>query len=434
MLEQRAMWRISNGRLDQLIVFINKGGRSQPVGQLLFEGGARKRFSTFSYARSWFDDPDHWALAPVYLPIRRKAVSSVPFEVPLPFCDAGPDAWGKTILNHAYPNQSFGMGEYLAASSDNRTGELSFGHSPDKPPEVWRPETRGLIDLPDDSETLEDLLAAADALEDGKASRHHIQLLLRSGTDVGGARPKVRLRRADGSEWIAKFPTSADTFDDPKVEAVCLSLAQQAGIEVPAHELVTIAGKTVLLVGRFDRSATGERLGYSSAATLLGQEATGYGTNYTYVDIAAKARAAGIKPCEAELFRRLLFNCFIHNTDDHLRNHAFLRDANGWRLSPAFDLVPGRDRRLVLRPGIGIDPQPDPISAASAYKQFKLPDDEARRIYDEVSEAMQHLHVLLDAFDVGQDDRNLFSELMPSAFTPPRSPLFQTPVSVRSAQ
>jgi serine/threonine-protein kinase HipA len=418
------MWQISNGRLDRLIVFVTGTGGPRPIGQLTFEGGPRKRFSAFSYAKSWFDDPEHWAIAPTHLPVKKKSVDSRPFEVPLPFYDSSPDAWGKTILNHAFPSQVFGMAEYLAAAGDHRTGELSFGHTPSGQPETWRPEGPAYVDLPDGPENLDDLIAAAAALEDGDASRHHVQLLLKSGADVGGARPKARICKADGSEWIAKFPTRDDVFDDPRIEAVCLSLARKAGIETTAHDLIEIGGKTVLLVERFDRTPGGDRLGYSSAATLLGQEATGYGTNYSYADVATRARTAGIQPCEAGLFRRLLFNCFIHNTDDHLRNHAFLRSKDGWALSPAFDLVPNRDNRLVLRPGVNIDPQPDPTVAFSAWNQFKLTPDAAKQIYDEVAEAMAHLPQLFVDFAVSKRDAELLASIMPSAFAPKPAPAY----------
>jgi serine/threonine-protein kinase HipA len=151
----------------------------------------------------------------------------------------------------------------------------------------------------------------------------------------------------------------------------------------------------------------------------LGQAATGYSTNYSYSDVAAKARAAGIEPCEQELFRRVLFNCFISNTDDHLRNHAFVRDGDGWRLSPAFDLVPHRERRLVLRPGRRLDPLPNPVLAIDAHPEFGLTRDEAERIYDQTADGLKQLSRHLDEFEVAARDRDTVSEMMPAAFNPP---------------
>jgi serine/threonine-protein kinase HipA len=310
------------------------------------------------------------------------------------------------------------MGEYLASAGDNRTGELRFGPTPEEKPQRWLPQGEALVDLPDEGETLKSLLDAATALEAGEPSRHHIRTLIRAGADVGGARPKARIFKNDRTEWIAKFPASDDVFDDPRVEAVCLSLARKAGIVVPDHEIIEIGGRAVLLVSRFDRAADGARLGYSSAATLLGQVTTGYGTDYTYADVAAKARTAGIEPCEPEIFKRLLFNCFIRNTDDHLRNHGFVRDKYGWRISPAFDLVVHRGRRLVLRAGSGIDPIPDARLAFGAWKQFHLNFKQAVQIYEEVTEALGSLPCLLEEFSVRTVDRLLLKELMGQAFNP----------------
>ena len=141
-----------------------------------------------------------------------------------------------------------------------------------------------------------------------------------------------------------------DPFDDPRVEAVCLDLADAAGIQVPERRLRVIGPKTVLLVRRFDRTAEGDRYGYLSAATLLKHSATAYHTSRTYVDIAVVARTIGVAEPEPEIYRRLLVNSFLHNTDDHLRNMAFLSNGKGWRISPAFDLVPHRMGRHVCAP------------------------------------------------------------------------------------
>ncbi len=278
-------------------------------------------------------------------------------------------------------------------------------------PRRWVPAGEALADLPDGPERLEDLLAAAEAVEAGQADRHHVRLLLRSGANVGGARPKARIRHA-GGDWIAKFPAAGDPFDDPRVEAVCLSLAARAGIEVPPHELIRVAGRSVLLVRRFDRDGE-RRLGFCSAATLLGHPAVDYNTQAAYADIAIRARAVGTDPCEGELFRRLLFNCAINNTDDHLRNHAFIRDGRGWRLSPAFDLVVGRGRRLVLRPASGTQPTVDIEDAMAAASQFGLTAHSAGRMRDEVLTALDALPELVQRYELSDRDLGTIRDMAP---------------------
>jgi serine/threonine-protein kinase HipA len=410
-LVEKKMWQISKGRLDRIVVFIERDGASVPVGELLLEGGERRRISHFRFARSWLGQPQIPILFPAGPLPRRKATASAPHEIPLAFYDASPDGWGKTVLSYAYPMQFFGPAEYLAAAGDYRTGELLFGPSPEEGPQRWIPPGEALADLPAGPETLEEIVAAAAAVEAGEAERHHVKLLLKSGADVGGARPKARIRRGD-TEWIAKFPAAGDPFDDPRVEALCLSLAARAGIIVPEHELIQVAGKSVLLVRRFDRDQK-RRLGYCSAATLLGQPAVDYGTQAAYADIAIRARAAGIQPCEADLFRRLIFNCAINNTDDHLRNHAFIRDDAGWHISPAFDLVVGRGQRLVLRPSTGRQPTVNIDDALAAAPDFGLTAADASSIRGAVDEAIASISELADRWGVSKKDLHTIREMAP---------------------
>ncbi len=411
-----AMWRISKeGRLDRLVVFVAGAGKAVPVGELLFEGADRRQ-SIFRYSRSWLANDAAQALAPT-LPLRPKAVHSAPYEVPLPFHDAAPDGWGKSILLQAYPNQRWGMAEYLAAAGNDRIGELSFGPEPDQEPQQFIPPGQPMLDPPAGQASLEDLLEAAMAVDEGRAQTHHLHLLFRSSADIGGARPKAHL--SDGGRgWIAKFPAQGDGFDEPRVEAVCLDLAEASGIDTPDHDVIRIAGRSVLLVERFDRRGD-RRLGYASAGTMMGRPPDEYATTITYADIAAVARAAGVRPCERELFRRVLFNAFIHNTDDHLRNHAFLRDRQGWHLSPVFDIVPHQRGRLVLPPAPGFDPLPDPRIVMAAHARFRLDGPSAQDIYDEVVQAMGRLDACLDQRGVTARDRSTLVQLMPFAFSPP---------------
>jgi len=410
------MWPISeDGRLDRLVIFVESDGQPVPVGELVFEGRDRTR-SFFRYARSWLENAaGHRALAPT-LPLRAKAVLSAPHAIPLFFYDAAPDGWGKAVLSFAYPGQSWGMGEFLAAAGDDRTGELLFGPDPNGP-ERFIPG-RAMIEPPGAETSLEALLDAAQAVDEGRPRQHHLDLLFRGSADVGGARPKTRLRR-EGRSWIAKFPALGDVFDDPRIEAVCLDLAAACGLETPDHDVIGVGGRSVLLVERFDRGSDGRRYGYMSAGTLLGQPPGEYATAFSYAELASTAREKGMRPCESQLFRRLLFNCFIHNTDDHLRNHAFLRREGGWGLSPVFDVVPNRQGRLVLAPAPGISPEPDPLAALGAYPHFRLDRVAAAAIYDEVTAGLAELPRALERREVTARDRDAALALMPFAVNPP---------------
>jgi len=410
------MWPTSeDGRLDRLVVFAPLEGKAAPVGELVFEGRDRSR-SFFRYARSWLENAgERFPLAPV-LPLRARAVASAPHALPLFFYDAAPDGWGKAVLSFAYPGQTWGMGEFLAAAGDDRTGDLSFGPDPGGP-ERFVPG-QAMIAPQEQEASLEDLLAAAQAVDEGRPRQHHLDLLFRGSADVGGARPKTRIWR-DSRSWIAKFPALGDVFDDPRLEAVCLDLAMACGLETPNHDVIRVATRSILLVERFDRGPQQQRYGYMSAATLVGQPPGEYASASSYADLAATAREKGVQPCESELFRRLLFNCFIHNTDDHLRNHAFLRRGPEWALSPVFDVVPNRQRRLVLAPAPGISPEPDPLTAFGAHAHFRLDRQAASAIYDEVVAGLADFLRALDQREVTARDRETVLAMMPFAVNPP---------------
>lgn len=398
-----------------------------PVGGLYFSGRDRARSASFVYARSWLARPDRFPITPVGLALKSSHQVGRPYEAPLSFYDASPDGWGQSILSGAYPTQYFGLGEYLAATGDERTGYLSFGHTPDEGPDRWSPPGEALISLPTNTETLDNLYEAVTAVENGDAKSHHFHLLVRHSADQGGARPKASVL-ADGLPHIVKFPAFGDVFDDPKVEGVCLELARLAGIETPIKTTIQAGSKTALLVRRFDRSNDGRgRLGYMSAATLMGVEPTAYYTNVTYADIAATAKRVGIAPCAKHLYRRMVFNCFIRNTDDHLRNHGFLRDERGWRLSPIFDLSVHKPQRLVIAPAKGISPEANPSTAFHAYEQFGLSKAEAEGVYHDISSAMSQLPIVLDQYEVTARDKEILSDYWVHALSPP-SIVSNTPV------
>ena len=191
-----------------------------------------------------------------------------------------------------------------------------------------------LTDLP----ALLDLAARA---EDDSASLDDLRRLVRVGSSLGGARPKAHVLDEGGRVAIAKFPSArSDTWNVMAWEKVALDLAERAGIDVPASRLLDLAGRHVLVVDRFDRTADHLRIGYASAMTML--EASD-GDQRSYLEIADVVERVSLRATEelVQLWRRIAFSVLIANTDDHLRNHGFLHvRGDSWRLSPAFDLNP----------------------------------------------------------------------------------------------
>jgi serine/threonine-protein kinase HipA len=232
---------------------------------------------------------------------------------------------------------------------------------------------------------LSGLLGAADALERDEASEEELRALLRGGSSLGGARPKAHVIDRDGKPAIAKFPRAADDHDVMRWEAVALALARAAGIAVADWALHLVDGQPVLIVDRFDRSR-GERIGYVSAMTML--EATD-GAHGSYLEIADVVESSSPQASKdlVELWRRIAFSVLISNTDDHLRNHGFLRGSSaGWSLSPAFDLNPDPSPGIKhLQTSIGFDDTRASLQTLmSVGEYFRLGGDAGRQVLKDV--------------------------------------------------
>ena len=234
------------------------------------------------------------------------------------------------------------------------------------------------------------LLAAAERIADDDDGDEDLRLLLAPGSSLGGARPKASIRDRDGTLAIAKFPHKDDDIPTVPWEALALRLAAKAGIAVPDARLEQVAGKSVLVIRRFDRVA-GHRVPFLSAMSMIGANDN---EAHSYLEIADALRQYGAAPLEdlATLWRRIVFNVLISNTDDHLRNHGFLYvRGSGWRLSPAFDLnpVPTDIKPRVL--SLAIDEADDTASfdlAMEIAPYFGLTKNQARDIAAEVAAAV----------------------------------------------
>ncbi|WP_227439139.1 type II toxin-antitoxin system HipA family toxin [Methylobacterium sp. W2] len=395
-------------------MFRAREGGYIPAGELTFEGGGHQRLGRFVYAASYLARSEKTPLDPIGLPLRRGSVAAAPEEVPLVFHDVGPDGWGKDVLVRAFPSLSLSMPEFLALGGLGRTGDLAFGPTPEGPA-TWAPGPEPLLDLPRENDDLEALMAAAAAVEAGDADGHHFKLLFRGSADVGGARPKARIRDA-GRDWIAKFPAATDRFDDPRVESACLDVAEAAGLPVPERKIVEAGGRAALFVRRFDRSEEMRPYAYLSAATLLKQPSMRYGTDHTYLDIAAAAQAIGVRGAAEAMFERLILNATLHNTDDHLRNHGFLDRGGGWEIAPVFDLVPHPgQRRHVCAPARGIGPEWNPDRAFDAHVPLKIPLRTAEAIRDRIIQAARRLPAFMDERGVTVRDRRTLADAFPSS-------------------
>ena len=269
------------------------------------------------------------------------------------FEDALPDDWGRNLL---IKKARLGRGEQtiprlLEILGANGLGALSFESKQDK---------SAKSDSSADIKDLETLLNAASQYESGlPLDEKELQLLYQSGSSPGGARPKVLCRKKTGSFWIAKFPRHNDTFHVESIEAATLELARRAGLPVPEFEIQDIGKKRALLVRRFDISDHGGRYHMISMQTLL--QAQGY-YFLSYNDMFDVVKAHSYQPSidVPILFRQMIFNVAVGNTDDHLKNYCMLHKESGFCLSPVYDVLPDiyekREHSLSFPSGAGFLP------------------------------------------------------------------------------
>ena len=322
--------------------------------------------SAFRYTPDYLADARAFALDPAALPLTPGDFSGKQLDTPLlALEDALPDDWGRRllILRHGLPRGRQSEPHLLQALGGQGLGALGF-YPPHQPPGV-EANAAAMLEL-------DTLLDAAQRLErDGNAAiDDSTRSLLAAGSSPGGARPKALVYDSDG-QWIAKFPSRRDDVDMVGLEASSLELARLAGLEVPDFRLVELSdSRRVLLVKRFDLTSpdsanTRGRHHMLSFRALL--QASGYYV-LRYLDLIAALRLHAARPEEdvPSLYRQMVFNALLGNTDDHLKNFWLLADGNGYRLSPAFDLLPdtgARREHVLLFDQTALPPRPAELAA-----------------------------------------------------------------------
>lgn len=371
----------------QAYVWTWPAGATEPVvaGRITQQGD----LISFRYGRSYLQRED---AAPLYLPelpleagrIQPQGQRSVPGVIE----DAGPDAWGqRVVMRHVLGREAdqadpaqLGKLTYLLESGSDRIGALDFQESG----EVYVPRSEGTA-------SLEELIEAAERVDQGVQLSPELDTALLHGSSVGGARPKTLLTE-HGRKLIAKFSSTTDTYPVVKGEYVAMELARRSGLSAASVCYLEVLGRDVLLVERFDREAAGSdfvRRPIVSALTILGLDPEREGRYATYYDLAEEIRSRFTEP-EAtlrELFSRITFNILVGNIDDHARNHAAFWDGSSrsLTLTPAYDICPqprsGLTARQVMAFAPGVrDSQLE--LAVKAAEPYLLTEREARAIVD----------------------------------------------------
>jgi len=319
-------------------IWIVLGAKQVLAGETICEiGSDGKGRGAFRYVPDYLSRKDAFALDPVSLPLREGEFNIEHPGVFGVFEDSLPDDWGRRLLvrKHRIPLHQQNLANLLLALGGNGLGALAFVET--GLPQQSSEEASLIV--------LHRLVEAAEAFERGDKSNADINLLLGAGSSPGGARPKALIydEQAD-THCLAKFPSIKDHVDVVRIEAATMNLAAKAGLDVPETKLVECGSRPVLLIKRFDILPQGRRH-MISLQTLL--KATGY-YQARYADILNVVRKVSSEPqIDSErLFRQMVFNAVVHNTDDHLKNFWMTcASEEGWRLSPSFDLVPDIGQR-----------------------------------------------------------------------------------------
>jgi serine/threonine-protein kinase HipA len=345
----------------------------------------------FVYGRSYLGNPDAVEIDPIELKLSDQTYETVRLNgVFGALRDAGPDSWGRRVIERYAGIARFGELDYLLESPDDRAGALGFGEKVFPP--ALRRRFNQTLDLAHLQETAE-ALVRDEIPSDPNAVQ--VQDLLLLGTSMGGARPKAVIQD-QGELWIAKFARPDDRWNYERVEHAMLQLARRCGITTAESRIETVAGRDVLLVKRFDRFGAAEghtrsRM-ISSLTVLHADDAVSNRDRWSYILLAEEMRRVVDQPKRdtRELFRRIVFNALISNIDDHPRNHALIAPDRQWSLSPAYDLTPapqiGQDHRDLAMVCGDKGRFANATNILSQHARFLLERDDAQKIITDMTE------------------------------------------------
>jgi serine/threonine-protein kinase HipA len=409
---------------QEVYVFAHWKGLSQPVpiGTLISNRKKGRAVSYFEYSKDWLNsqeqillDPDlSWFSGPQF-PGKKQNFGL--------FLDSMPDTWGRTLMKKRAVLQSRHQGKPIQMLADVdfllgvddfcRMGAIRLKTNPDGPfldnnKEFPTPPWVKIRELQYSAELVE-------SNSDTDELKQWLPYLMAPGSSLGGARPKANVLDSDGQLWIAKFPSKNDSLDKAKWEYLAYILATKAGINMAESKIERVSGSHyTFFTKRFDREQN-ERIHFASAMTMTGNNEEVIRDNQpSYLEIAEFIQFSGADVAKnlRQLWRRIVFNIAISNTDDHLRNHGFILTPKGWVLSPAFDINPSIDKNGL---SLNIDQYDNSLDidlAITVGANFQLEINEMNRIIDEVLSSVANWKKI--AKDIGINP--LEQEIMESAF------------------
>jgi len=414
---------MATGKQD-IYIYAHWKGLEEPqlIGVLSALYAKGKKAFSFEYDKEWLKSKDQMLLDP---DIQFYGGPQYPnnkenFGV---FLDSMPDTWGKTLMKrreaqrakeaNETPNTLYEIDFLLGVYDESRMGALRFKTDKEGP----------FLDNSEHSPTppwssIRELQEAARNLENDDANeeiKKWIAILMAPGSSLGGARPKANILDENGELWIAKFPAKNDTIDKAAWEFLAYQLALKAGIEMAPSRIDKIIGPyNTFFTKRFDREQ-GQRIHFASAMTMTGNTEDSIRDNSpSYLELAEFIQNHGARVNEnlEQLWRRIVFNIAISNTDDHLRNHGFILTDQGWILSPAYDINPSIDKDGLA---LNIDLENNALDldlAVGVGMYFRLDDNQMKTIIHEVLTAVASWKEVANTLGIPRSEQ----ELMAKAF------------------
>lgn len=329
----------SNDSISLYVSAVMPDGEVVYVGRLLSRNlhSSDRKEGFFKYDGGYLLRQDAYPLDPIHLPLGPGIFEARRGETGVHgvFDDSLPDAWGRTILakRAGLDKSRLTSARLLAALKGSGLGCLLYA-------EKYPAKVR-CVDQSIDFKRISAAIGEAGVLEANiDTGNKELKHILACGSSAGGARPKVLVRMEDHL-WLAKFSSIRDIGPAlfVSLEQAGMLLAQEAGLKIPELKRVTVENREILLVKRFDVTTAGGRNAIVSMRTLTGEEDPYL---VSYADVAGVIRRISDRPdVDLEsLFRWMLVNVLLQNTDDHLQNFSMLHTDSGWMLSPAYDITP----------------------------------------------------------------------------------------------
>lgn len=407
-----------------ILVYAHWLGMKEPklIGVLSAQQAKGKKVFSFEYSDNWIQSTEQILLDPDIGWYKGQQYPNGKENFGI-FFDSMPDTWGRTLMKRRTAQRAreedrpvpnlYDIDFLLGVYDECRMGALRFkldsdGAFLDNSKETPIPPLSRIRELQHAAQILE-------SDEESEDVKKWLSILIAPGSSLGGARPKANATDEHGDLWIAKFPSKGDTTDKAAWEFLAYKLALKAGIEMSESRIERISGKYhTFFTKRFDRLKK-QRIHFASAMTMTGNnEETIKEKSVSYLDIAEFIQYTGAqnKKDLNQLWKRIIFNIAISNTDDHLRNHGFILTQNGWILSPAFDINPSIDKSGL---SLNIDTDDNALDfelAKSVGEFFQLTDSEMETIITEVKKAVSSWKVIAQDIGIPKSEQ----EIMASAF------------------